>query len=187
MVLAGTIVSQTFGLLSGWLDRRHQRDIRQRERLEQLASAVSATIPWTKKAVVLSLRESELRTGRCLTADLSCEIAESSLQRRLDIPRSLSGCTLRPSRLDVFPKAKPDWVWGVRFQSTACGCHRRKAAPKFGQDVLWRRLAGFQASSPVVGSADSFLLLCCDIPRCRPRPSSERYGCHSQPCLECCS
>jgi hypothetical protein len=46
MALAGTIVSQTFGLLSGWVDRRHQRAIRQRERLEQLASAVSATLPW---------------------------------------------------------------------------------------------------------------------------------------------
>jgi hypothetical protein len=46
IALAGTIVSQTLGLLSGWVDRRHQRDIRQRERLEQLASAVSATILW---------------------------------------------------------------------------------------------------------------------------------------------
>ena|SRR5436190_6784048 len=46
LALAGTIVSQMLGLLSGWVDRRHQRDIRQRERLEQLASAVSATIPW---------------------------------------------------------------------------------------------------------------------------------------------
>lgn len=46
MALAGTLVSQVSGLLSGWIDRRHQRDVKQRERLERMVDLISATLPW---------------------------------------------------------------------------------------------------------------------------------------------
>lgn len=46
LALSGTIVSQIFGLLSGHIQRRHERDIRQRERLERLADAVGESLLW---------------------------------------------------------------------------------------------------------------------------------------------
>ena len=46
LALAGTVISQVFGLLSGWVERRHERDVRRREKLEQMTEAVSATLPW---------------------------------------------------------------------------------------------------------------------------------------------
>lgn len=48
LALAGVIVSQIFGLFSGWLERRYQRDVRRRERLEAMADAISATITWSQ-------------------------------------------------------------------------------------------------------------------------------------------
>lgn len=41
LALLGTIVSQVFGLLSGFLDRRYRRRQIRREKLEQMADAVS--------------------------------------------------------------------------------------------------------------------------------------------------
>ena len=46
LALSGTIISQIFGLLSGRFQRRHERDLRQRQRLEQLTDAVGASLPW---------------------------------------------------------------------------------------------------------------------------------------------
>ena len=45
-VLAGTIVSQAFGLLAGHIQRRHERDVRQRERLERISEAVEESLLW---------------------------------------------------------------------------------------------------------------------------------------------
>ena len=46
LALSGIVVGQVFGLFSGHIERRHQRDVRQRERLERLADAVGETLPW---------------------------------------------------------------------------------------------------------------------------------------------
>jgi hypothetical protein len=46
LALSGTVVAQVFTLLSGRIQRRHDRDVRQRERLERLAEAVGAALPW---------------------------------------------------------------------------------------------------------------------------------------------
>jgi hypothetical protein len=46
LALSGTVVAQIFTLLSGRIQRRHDRDVRQRERLERLADAVGAALPW---------------------------------------------------------------------------------------------------------------------------------------------
>jgi hypothetical protein len=43
---SGVIIGQIFTLISGRIQRRHDRDVRQRERLEKLAEAVGATLPW---------------------------------------------------------------------------------------------------------------------------------------------
>jgi hypothetical protein len=43
----GVIIGQIFILISGRIQRRHNRDVRQRERLEKLAEAVGATLPWS--------------------------------------------------------------------------------------------------------------------------------------------
>lgn len=48
LALAGVIVSQISGLWSGWIDRRYQRDVRRRERLENMADAISGTISWSQ-------------------------------------------------------------------------------------------------------------------------------------------
>lgn len=49
LALAGTVVSQIFGLLSGWLDRRNKRRIVHRERFEELADCVAKTLLWFPK------------------------------------------------------------------------------------------------------------------------------------------
>jgi len=49
LALAGTVTSQVFGLLSGFIDRRHQRDLRQRERLEKIVDLVSASLAWFQR------------------------------------------------------------------------------------------------------------------------------------------
>lgn len=46
LALTGTVVSQVFGLVSGCVDRRHQRAVKQRERLERIADSVSASLKW---------------------------------------------------------------------------------------------------------------------------------------------
>jgi len=46
LALSGTVVAQVFTLVSGRIQRRHDRDVRQRERLERLADAVGAALPW---------------------------------------------------------------------------------------------------------------------------------------------
>jgi hypothetical protein len=46
LALAGTVVSQVFGLLSGWLDRRHRRRAIHRERFEELADCLFKTKQW---------------------------------------------------------------------------------------------------------------------------------------------
>ncbi|MFZ1218501.1 MAG: hypothetical protein WAO00_04370 [Chthoniobacterales bacterium] len=63
LALAGTIVSQAMGLLSGWVDRRHKRDLRQRERLERMVDLITATIPWFQKLGVSHSLE-ELRDAQ---------------------------------------------------------------------------------------------------------------------------
>jgi hypothetical protein len=49
LALAGTVVSQVFGLFSGWLDRRHKRRVIHRERLEELTDCVAKTLLWFPK------------------------------------------------------------------------------------------------------------------------------------------
>jgi hypothetical protein len=46
LALSGTVVAQVFTLISSRIQRRHNRDVRQRERLERLADAVGAALPW---------------------------------------------------------------------------------------------------------------------------------------------
>ncbi len=46
LTLTGIVVSQALGLLSGLLDRRNHRDVRQRDRLEKLSDSVSETLAW---------------------------------------------------------------------------------------------------------------------------------------------
>jgi hypothetical protein len=46
LALSGVIIGQIFTLISGRIQRRHDRDVRQRERLEKLAEAVGATLSW---------------------------------------------------------------------------------------------------------------------------------------------
>jgi hypothetical protein len=46
IALSGSIVTQVFALISSHIQRRHDRDVRQRERLERLAEAVGAALPW---------------------------------------------------------------------------------------------------------------------------------------------
>src|SRR5262249_49958351 len=46
LALAGVIVAQLFTLLSARIQRRHDRDVRQRERLERLSEAIGAALPW---------------------------------------------------------------------------------------------------------------------------------------------
>ena len=44
--VAGTTISQVFGLWAGHIQRRHERDVRQRERLERMAQAVADSMQW---------------------------------------------------------------------------------------------------------------------------------------------
>lgn len=46
LALLGTVTSQIFGLLTGFIDRRHQRTVKQLERLERLSDAVSDSLGW---------------------------------------------------------------------------------------------------------------------------------------------
>ena len=46
LALAGVVVTQIFALLSAHIERRHERAVRQRERLERLAEAVGSALPW---------------------------------------------------------------------------------------------------------------------------------------------
>lgn len=49
LAIAGTVVSQVFGLLVGFLERRNKRRIVQRERFEELADCVAKTLEWFPK------------------------------------------------------------------------------------------------------------------------------------------
>jgi hypothetical protein len=60
IALAGTIVGQVFSLISGYIQRRNDRDVRQRERLERLAEAVGAALTWYQ------------RLGSCRSIDDIC-------------------------------------------------------------------------------------------------------------------
>ena len=46
LTLAGVIATQLFGFFFACSQRRHDRDVRQRERLERLSEAVGAALPW---------------------------------------------------------------------------------------------------------------------------------------------
>lgn len=46
LTLAGVFVTQLFVLISASIQRRHDRDVRQRDRLERLSEAVGAALPW---------------------------------------------------------------------------------------------------------------------------------------------
>src|ERR1700751_4090427 len=49
IALAGTLVGQVFSLVSAYIQGRHDRDGRQRDRLERLAESVGAVLPWYQK------------------------------------------------------------------------------------------------------------------------------------------
>ncbi len=46
LTLAGVFVTQLFMLISAMIQRHHDRDVRQRDRLERLSEAVGAALPW---------------------------------------------------------------------------------------------------------------------------------------------
>jgi hypothetical protein len=46
IALSGTVVSQLMGLLSSHIQRRHERDVTQRERLERMADAIGESLLW---------------------------------------------------------------------------------------------------------------------------------------------
>ena len=46
LALAGTIVSQTFGLFSGYVERSHQTALRRKQRLERMVKLVTESLTW---------------------------------------------------------------------------------------------------------------------------------------------
>jgi hypothetical protein len=47
--IAGTIVSQAFGLFSGSVERHHQTELRNKQRLEKMTDLVSENLAWFRK------------------------------------------------------------------------------------------------------------------------------------------
>ena len=46
LAIAGTVISQFFGLFSGWVERRHQTALRKKQRLENMTDLVSTSLGW---------------------------------------------------------------------------------------------------------------------------------------------
>jgi hypothetical protein len=58
LTLAGTVASQVFGLLSGWINRRRQFADLQRERLEKMSDCIAESVEWSQNIMTLSSLQS---------------------------------------------------------------------------------------------------------------------------------
>ena|ERR1035438_3257579 len=46
LTIAGIMISQFFGLFSGWIDRKHQTALRKKQRLEKMSDLIAETQTW---------------------------------------------------------------------------------------------------------------------------------------------